>query len=65
LEERMIADNEFSEQFTADMPSADTMQHNVIKYYNLTICECGKEFYQRKDGEQRDKCGLCIRKGER
>lgn len=53
-----------SNEFTTDpmlQPSMDVMFYNYLKFYNLTLCKCGKEFYQRKDVEQRDKCGVCER----
>jgi hypothetical protein len=43
-----IPDNEFSEQFTADMPSADTMYHNYMESYSQKTCvRCGYQWMQK------------------
>lgn len=40
----LIPDNEFSEQFTGDMFTADTMYHNYLAHYTKFKCEyCGEE----------------------
>lgn len=58
-----IADNEFSEQFTGDMPTGDTMYHHYQKDYNKLICvKCGDEFYRKKtEAVESDLCGKCLK----
>lgn len=58
----MIPNNEFTLE-DLPMPSADVMYHNYIKYYNLTVCACGREFWQKKELRQRTKCGICLKGG--
>jgi len=51
---RRLADNEFSEQFTADMPSSDSARHAELAYYDTVNCDCGAYFLV-KHGDSREK----------
>lgn len=43
-----IPDNEFTDQFTGDMHSMDTMYHAYQAYYQRTECAyCGKEMWTK------------------
>ena len=45
-----IPDNEFSELFAGDMPSADTMYHAYHAFYDEIKCDnCGDTWWQKKD----------------
>ena len=56
----MIPNNEFSEQFTADMPSSDVMMHNYLKYYTENTCaRCGLKFWRKKELTASICCGKC------
>ena len=55
--------NEFSEQFTGDMISADTMYHHYQKDYRKIVCvQCGLEFWRKKsEAVESDICGKCLK----